>query len=97
MTDRHLLLGAVIALCVAGLLLALIIALGGTDRIAGRIAESIAAAAPQKTAESIALATCPTPQDSAEQMHIIVTRRNGQFIAECMFVGSTGTYYRGGR
>lgn len=43
------------------------------------------------------VAACPTPQDSAEQMHIVVVRRDGKLIAECMFVGSTGTYYRGRR
>lgn len=43
------------------------------------------------------VAACPTPQDSAEQMHIVVRRRGGTLTAECMFVGSTGTYYRGRR
>lgn len=40
-----------------------------------------------------AVAACPPPAE-LEQVHIVVTRRHGQLVAECMLVGSRGTYHR---
>jgi len=40
-----------------------------------------------------ALAACRLPSEH-EQMHIVVMRRNGAFVAQCMFVGTRGTYFR---
>jgi hypothetical protein len=40
-----------------------------------------------------ALAACRLPTEH-EQMHIVVTHRNGALVAQCMFVGSRGTYRR---
>ena len=40
-----------------------------------------------------AVAACPLPGE-LEQVHIVVTRQHGQLVAECMFVGSRGTYHR---
>jgi hypothetical protein len=40
-----------------------------------------------------ALAACRLPTEH-EQMHIVVMQRNGAFVAQCMFVGSRGTYRR---
>jgi hypothetical protein len=43
------------------------------------------------------VAACIVPVDSTEQMHIVVVLRNGKLTAECMFIGSTGTYARSSR
>lgn len=36
---------------------------------------------------------CPVPADH-EQVHVIVTQRDGRLEARCLMVGSRGTYHR---
>lgn len=96
MIDRRPLLVATIALCVAGLLFALIIALGGTDRIALRIPEIVAAIVPaEKPAPrtTVQVAACLPPTE-LEQMHVATGWRDGVLVAECVYLGSRGTYRR---
>lgn len=75
-----------------GALLALV-AYGGLDYVAGRILEARILEARAPAAAPIALAACPQPAES-EQLHIVVTPRDGKLVAECMMVGSRGTYRR---
>jgi len=71
----------------AGAVLALVVYVG-LDYLAGRILEvRVAKPAP------VAIAACPLPAES-EQLHIVVTPREGKLVAECMMVGSRGTYRR---
>ena len=53
----------------------------------------LASTVPLAKAADAALAACPPPTES-EQLHVVVTRRDGTLVAECMFVGPTGAYVR---
>lgn len=41
-----------------------------------------------------ALNGCHSPTEH-EQLHIIVTHRDGRLVSECMYVGTRGTYTKG--
>lgn len=68
-------------------LVAVLYALGGLDRILANIAPAEARAAPA----AAAIANCRMPAEH-EQLHVVIAWRDAHLAAQCMYVGSTGTY-----
>lgn len=96
--SREPLIPAVATVIVVGLVVAVIIAFGGTDRIADRATDRIAELITSWQARrAVIVAGCPIPVDSTERTVIVVEHLGNRLVAECRYVGSTGTYYRGRR
>jgi hypothetical protein len=77
-------LEALVALTIAGIGLWWV----GFDRLA----RAVALEQPEALGAPV-LAACHLPAEH-EQLHIVVLQRAGGFVAECMHVGSSGTYTR---
>ncbi|TAK45231.1 MAG: hypothetical protein EPO27_10450 [Betaproteobacteria bacterium] len=79
-----------LAIIAFGIVYAGILAAGGTDAIADRVAEHVTAWQAQR---ATVIASC-RPAVETERLVIITDVRNGRIVAVCTYVGSQGTYYR---